>query len=324
MEKIKDISEEIFDRQLVYCKKNIEEPLKKLIEIEEGKPRPRKNVILDYKSIDGEAIKQLIRAKPNEMLDVSKVFVKNFRTSVGEKKISKLFLKAYDSFSNTNTSEWGTYEYLKSLEVNICPYCNENYTYRLLDKNRNSSASLPNLTIRADLDHFYPKNSNPLLAMSLYNLVPSCKICNSSIKGRKEFDLNKEPLNPYMESLDSQIKFIRKPKNNISPVDVLLGHSTDFDFDIREQEASDKYDSAEYMIHFFGIIERYNIQHKEYIQRQVKREVVYDEVLKNKMNSLLEGMDVSVDDTHVIDRYIINNQSLGKLMNDSFGEVRNY
>lgn len=323
MEKIKEISGEIFDRHLKYCKNMIEEPLKKLIEKEEKKPKARKNLILDYKIIDGEAIEQLIRAKPDEMLKLSDRFIKEFKTVTGKKTIFNLFLTAYKSFTNTNTKGWGAYQYLKSLEVNLCPYCNENYTYSLLDKNK-TRAGYPNLTVRADLDHFFPKNTYQLLAMSLYNLVPSCKICNSSIKGSKEFDLTKKPLNPYIESLDSQVKFIRKAKSNVNHVDVLLGHSIDFDFDIIEQVTADKYSSAEYMIDFFGIKDRYNLQHKEYIQRQVKREVVYDEVLKNKMNSLLEGMDVSVDDAHVIDRYIINNQSLGKLLNDSFGEVRNY
>ena len=34
-----------------------------------------------------------------------------------------------------------------------------------------------------DLDHFYPQNQCPLLALSLNNLVPSCQVCNSRVKG---------------------------------------------------------------------------------------------------------------------------------------------
>lgn len=35
-----------------------------------------------------------------------------------------------------------------------------------------------------DIDHFYPQNECPILALSLKNFVPSCQVCNSRIKGK--------------------------------------------------------------------------------------------------------------------------------------------
>lgn len=35
-----------------------------------------------------------------------------------------------------------------------------------------------------DIDHFYPQNECPILALSLKNFVPSCQVCNSRVKGK--------------------------------------------------------------------------------------------------------------------------------------------
>lgn len=37
-----------------------------------------------------------------------------------------------------------------------------------------------------DLDHFLPKSKCPLVALSLYNLVPSCAVCNEKLKSKDE------------------------------------------------------------------------------------------------------------------------------------------
>ena len=52
------------------------------------------------------------------------------------------------------------------LEMKVCPYCNRNFV---------NSAS--NRTM-CDLDHFFDKKEYPVMAVSLYNLVPVCHSCN--------------------------------------------------------------------------------------------------------------------------------------------------
>lgn len=41
---------------------------------------------------------------------------------------------------------------------------------------------------RPTFDHWFAKDDHPLLALSFYNLIPSCNICNSSVKGKKEIE----------------------------------------------------------------------------------------------------------------------------------------
>lgn len=71
-------------------------------------------------------------------------------------------------------------EYCNQLGIFSCFYCDIHPIGRY-SKKKNE----PRLTV--DLDHFYPKDQCPILALSLRNFVPSCQVCNSRIKGKTEF-----------------------------------------------------------------------------------------------------------------------------------------
>lgn len=74
----------------------------------------------------------------------------------------------------------------KSIDIKVCPYCNHNYTLAVNDR--------PNtINFRPDFDHFSPKSIYPLLALSFFNLVPSCSVCNK-LKSNKEVKFS--PYNP--------------------------------------------------------------------------------------------------------------------------------
>lgn len=76
----------------------------------------------------------------------------------------------------------------KVTNLRVCPYCNRIYIPFIP---RKSKLNL----IKGQLDHFYPKETYPYLAISLYNLVPSCTYCNgASCKGTKD---------PYVEKIVS-------------------------------------------------------------------------------------------------------------------------
>ncbi|MCD4667794.1 MAG: HNH endonuclease [Sulfurimonas sp.] len=74
--------------------------------------------------------------------------------------------------------------------IKVCPYCNRNFIVNF-DKNKTT----------VELDHYYPKNNYPYLAISLYNLIPSCHTCNHK-KHRKKLKIY-----PYKESINDYIKF---------------------------------------------------------------------------------------------------------------------
>lgn len=60
----------------------------------------------------------------------------------------------------------------EKLNVKSCPYCNMNYT--LFAENGNHRDKLA----KFQFDHFFDKADYPFLSMSLYNLIPSCAVCN--------------------------------------------------------------------------------------------------------------------------------------------------
>jgi len=111
-------------------------------------------------------------------------------------RISKIF--NYQSFVNSK-SDWGAYHLTKDLKVDVCPYCNRNYTHTLEDNGKT----------RPELDHFYPKSKYPFLALSIYNLIPSCHVCNSNFKRDIDFysDIH---VHPHEESFSDSGRFIIK------------------------------------------------------------------------------------------------------------------
>lgn len=91
---------------------------------------------------------------------------------------------------------WNPYKFVYMTGVRTCPYCNRQYITPIFKYDGQ---------MRAELDHFFAKSKYPYLSMSLYNLVPACGFCNSSLKGTREFDKN--DINPYEESLDEYMFF---------------------------------------------------------------------------------------------------------------------
>lgn len=94
----------------------------------------------------------------------------------------------------SNGEKWNRHEFITSLGIKICPYCNRQYitSYEGESDNRRTTA---------DADHYYPKVEYPILQMNIFNLIPSCGICNSRMKGTK----NKKHLYPYEDPSDSLI-----------------------------------------------------------------------------------------------------------------------
>ncbi|WP_203363654.1 hypothetical protein [Bacillus sp. REN10] len=108
----------------------------------------------------------------------------------------------YKKFTNTYPSKkspekWGAYQLVRELNVNVCPYCNRQYT--------NTFFSIDGKT-RPHLDHFLDKVSHPYFAVSLFNLVPCCYVCNSNFKNKQAFSCYSH-LHPYQEGFGSKVKF---------------------------------------------------------------------------------------------------------------------
>ncbi|WP_079240923.1 HNH endonuclease [Chryseobacterium indologenes] len=123
--------------------------------------KTQKNLASEFLSFLDRYKDELISAKPERLLEINKEFEKKGLSSHQLKLIKSFFIQTgYNNFPNK--------EFLNLLEIDTCVYCNRNYT---LDFDKLNNA-------RAELDHWFPKENYPILALSFYNLIPSCHSCN--------------------------------------------------------------------------------------------------------------------------------------------------
>jgi hypothetical protein len=90
------------------------------------------------------------------------------------------------------------------LDQHTCLYCNRNYVRTIGHKQ--------NKIFRAEYDHFFSQSKYPLLALSFYNLLPTCSNCNKR-KNDQNFDLDSH-LHPYnMNEEDKSFSFSYNKKD---------------------------------------------------------------------------------------------------------------
>lgn len=115
-------------------------------------------------------MKRIVFAKATEFKGIIEQFKKEFR---------KVGAESFDDFKTYMENQYKTmrndhgYWLLKRLDIQVCPYCNRQYTFTV---KKDKNVGVPNIT--PELDHFYPKSKHPYLALSFYNLIPSCPVCN--------------------------------------------------------------------------------------------------------------------------------------------------
>lgn len=117
-------------------------------------------------------------------------------------ELEKIF--DYNNYFSSKTSPYSTYDLANNLDIPTCPYCNRMYTKTVITKQKNS---LVQKITRPEFDHWFPKSKFPLLALSFFNLIPSCHTCNSSVKGNSDFVLSTH-LHPYLdEKINMQFSY---------------------------------------------------------------------------------------------------------------------
>lgn len=156
---------------------------------------------------------------------------------------------------------------IDDLEIRVCPYCNRQYITNLdIDGSEKPLG---------DIDHFFSQNYFALFGVSLYNFVPSCKVCNSIFKS----DVNADIQYPYRMDDACNITFeIADSKGILSPAS-LFGWNDDISVKLVSDERGccDK-GKAEREIDFFQLNAQYGI-HKDYV-----RDFLYK---KNVVNGLV-------------------------------------
>ncbi|AKF24660.1 hypothetical protein YH65_04120 [Sulfurovum lithotrophicum] len=97
----------------------------------------------------------------------------------------------------------------KEVDFRVCIYCNRNFISNFHTKKVKRATFT--------LDHFYQKDKYPIFALSLYNLVPSCAVCNTNIKGTRDVE---QYMNPYSSgyNFENEVHFKLMPNYKVKLV----------------------------------------------------------------------------------------------------------
>jgi hypothetical protein len=178
------------------------------------------------------------------------------------------FEDIYKQFSKSDQA----YDILNILGVNVCPYCNRQYTFTVRKKEKSEEYKS-----RPQFDHFYPKRKYPYLAMSIYSLVPSCGLCNQG----KSDTPPENYLYPYEKSFED--KGIYFEVHNI--VDNLLKQKQ---ITVRLEPKKEQDKLIEQYNSSFKIELLYN-EHNQYISELLQKNYVFnDDAIESIYNSYKE------------------------------------
>jgi hypothetical protein len=229
------------------------------------------------------SLEEVMTAEPKKLHEIAVQYKNN--TSFD------FMINLYNNFREQKKG-YDAYELTDKLKVDVCPYCNRNYTFTV--KSNNGST-------RPQFDHFYDKATYPILALSFYNLIPSCPTCNSTMKGTKPFSL-KTHIHPYEEGFENKAYFSLHVKDS------------SFYYDKKGFETSLKTEDARVQnnIRDFGLKELYD-EHKEIVLELIQKAEIYnksylDELMQNYEGTLFKNREdlmrlvtcgyVSDDDLH--------------------------
>lgn len=157
--------------------------------------------LVDNRTIEGLK-KEISPLTIDEIIISSPSDLKILISSLPHKELNKYILKyhqnkhifvyLYDKYRQAYGSKL-----VKKLELSVCPYCNKEY---ISSKGKKTPAQF---------DHFFNKKEYPILALSLYNLIPCCATCNKW-KSTAKFNIS-----PYYKKYktDDIIQFSYTPKD---------------------------------------------------------------------------------------------------------------
>lgn len=209
--------------------------------------------------------KDLIEANPDKLKEIKLHF--DSLSKVDKKDIKENFslITLYDYFTNKgyeNTKQNITYSsrYLaEKLDVFTCPYCNENFTYSFTYKR-----GVTPVRRTFEWDHIYSKTDYPFLAISFYNLVPCCKVCNH-IKSAQ----NQNYFNPHLNvNINDSYFFLLNPTGA-----GFIADNSKFELNLVLVKTKYKDEFKDSMT-TIGLVDRYR-SHKEIIKDILNKQRMY-------------------------------------------------
>uniref|UniRef100_UPI00404891AC hypothetical protein n=1 Tax=Aliarcobacter sp. TaxID=2321116 RepID=UPI00404891AC len=229
--------------------------------------------------------KDILYAKENEIHLLIETIEKRIN-SLTKKKKEELIITVQNLFKYTNKFQGKvlTPFFTKNFSFKTCFYCNKDFI-------TNFEKEKKDLVSTFQLDHFYDKDTYPYLALSFYNLIPSCPTCNSSkVKGTKntfnhdsrvgKFKIEK-CLKPNDKTFDFQQKVKFKLLLDASCKNLHIKSKDDIDINLKENYSNmyDKY------IEIFKLNERYKA-HKDIVFDMIEKAELYPESRLKELENL--------------------------------------
>lgn len=158
-----------------------------------GKPGELENIIIEIKRLFPKYHDALTLESDKQPQEIKDIVI----------SLNNIF--DYDKFRKFKVHKWGAYKYIKMLDIQTCPYCDRNFITIHIGPEKNGSLLKAQKT-SPHLDHFLDKATHPYLAISIYNLIPCCYVCNTSFKGSKKFTMNSH-FHPFVDGFDNDVRF---------------------------------------------------------------------------------------------------------------------
>ncbi len=269
-----------------------------------------RNALGDNLFADGNVLQKNIHklylTKPELLLDANQNFTDYLNSNFTQQEIDEIKENYfdYDSVINYKKYRKGMHSYwlMQKLDIRVCPYCNRSYTFTI---NKN------NKKIRPEFDHFHPKDTYPFLALSFYNLVPSCLICNHT---KKTSEIS---IHPYIEGFDNNCKF------KIKKIEDCLLNDDYSKWEIFFDNTNNRFNSN---IDVLALKELYN-EHKDFVSEIVFKARAYnDEVYKSVIETFThQGLTEKEMNLLIFGTYLEENEiglrPLSKLSKDIIEQI---
>jgi hypothetical protein len=288
---------------------------------------------IDFKDIilaKADNLKCLINKIELKIIEQS-ILIKKIKNSKAKEKKEILIYGAKDKikeifkYEGNNQSKKITPFFTKNFNFRTCFYCNKDFITNF-DADKKVSTF--------QLDHFFDKATYPYLALSFYNLIPSCPTCNSKkVKGELntfEHDAkvgifqNETCIAPNDANFDfhEKVKFKLFLNKNCKNLHITSKEEKEKNIDIPLKENySNQYDKY---IEIFKLNERYKV-HKDIVFKMIQNAELYPESRLRELQDLtgIPFQQIKKDIFNLIDENEdLSKQPFSKLIKDISEELK--
>ncbi|MBA4318782.1 MAG: hypothetical protein C0412_10315 [Flavobacterium sp.] len=287
--------------------------------IDFGSKQFNKSQLLSYVAYIKAQLKTIIKEKPEALQRFADEIARLYPHESIDQEV-KAELKTIFSWENFNKTKFGQeflIDLLKEINAPVCPYCNRNFTSAVKINSKK--------IVKPAFDHFFSRDQHPFFGLSLYNLIPSCTACNTSLKRDEIVNLRMHS-HPYLEGFDNDYNFELEHKN----VAALLESYKEQDYSIKLKHPRN-YTNGQKIVRcirsarLFRLAKIYNSAHKLYAIDVLKKCRIYSPSQLESSKRLLKSILPTISEDSIRDemsRFIFSNQvKLSKLSQNPLAKL---